>query len=155
VDDRPPDPGDVLELQLLSPEPPDPGEAGAGVPIRTFGLNLYAARKAAGLSQRELGRRIGRSQKLITSMETGVTGKTISAARATEIATALGLGAEHPLTRALIESAGRLKPAIGEANDLALLFENDAEFRAEVRRLIARHGSTAVAAEGRPAGRNE
>lgn len=106
--------------------------------MRTFGLSLYAARKAAGLSQRELGRRIGRSQKLITSMETGVTGKRVTAERAAEIAAALGLGADHPLTRALIESAGRLKPAIGEANDLALLFDSDAEFRVEVRRLIAR-----------------
>jgi transcriptional regulator with XRE-family HTH domain len=145
VDERSPDGGDVVGMQLLPPVPPDPGEAGNGVPVRPFGLILYAARKEAGLSQRELGRRIGRSQKLIASVEAGVTGKRINGARATVIASALGLGADHPLTRALIASAGRLKPDLGEANDLALLFDSDAEFRAAVRRLFARYA----------AGRNE
>jgi transcriptional regulator with XRE-family HTH domain len=61
----------------------------ASPPVAEVGERVHAARDAAGISQRELARRMGTSQADIDCLESGGVGATLTTPR--RVATALGL----------------------------------------------------------------
>jgi ribosome-binding protein aMBF1 (putative translation factor) len=72
------------------------------------GERIHAAREAAGLSQRELARRMGTSQAAIDRLESGGVGATLTTLQ--RVATALGLEVNvelRPIPRATTNNRGK------------------------------------------------